>query len=202
MWLPIIRGCFVSFLICGLVLFLGCHSLRILPGEWRAGLVQRLGAGPYKGLYSLVSLIGFGLIIWGFGQARLDPVVVWQAPAVTRHIAVLLMLPALVLMVAAYVPGNVLKLKLHHPMVLSVKVWALAHLISNGTLADIVLFGAFLVWAVLDFRASRQRDRASPQEAQPARPVSLVITLLLGAGLWAALLMGGHRLLIGVSPLG
>ena len=190
------------FLICGLVLFLGCHSLRVGPASLRDGLVQRFGAGGFKGLYSIVSLIGFALIIWGYGQARLNPAVVWLPPVATRHIAILLMLPALILMVAAYVPANILKAKLHHPMVLSVKVWALAHLLSNGNLADIVLFGSFLIWAVLAFRAARQRDRANPTEAAPSKPLGLILTLVLGTGAWAALIMGGHRLLIGVSPLG
>lgn len=190
------------FLICGLVLFLGCHSLRIGPASLRDGLLQRLGAGGFKGLYSIVSLIGFALIIWGYGQARLTPTPVWLPPVATRHIAILLMLPALILMVAAYVPGNVLKAKLHHPMVLSVKVWALAHLLSNGNLADILLFGSFLIWAVFNFRAARQRDRANPTEAGASKPLALILTLVLGTGAWAALIMGGHRLLIGVSPLG
>lgn len=190
------------FLICGLVLFLGCHSLRIGPASLRDGLLQRLGAGGFKGLYSIVSLIGFALIIWGYGQARLTPTPVWLPPVATRHIAILLMLPALILMVAAYVPGNVLKAKLHHPMVLSVKVWALAHLLSNGNLADILLFGSFLIWAVFNFRAARQRDRANPTEAGASKPLALILTLVLGTGAWAALIMGGHRLLIGVSPFG
>ena len=142
------------------------------------------------------------MIIWGYGQARLTPTPVWLPPVATRHIAILLMLPALILMVAAYVPGNVLKAKLHHPMVLSVKVWALAHLLSNGNLADILLFGSFLIWAVFNFRAARQRDRANPTEAGASKPLALILTLVLGTGAWAALIMGGHRLLIGVSPFG
>jgi uncharacterized membrane protein len=190
------------FLICGLVLFLGCHSLRVGPASLRDGLVQRLGAGGFKGLYSIFSLIGFALIIWGYGQARLSPSVVWLPPLATRHIAILLMLPALILMVGAYIPANVLKAKLHHPMILSVKVWALAHLLSNGNLADILLFGSFLIWAVLAFRAARQRDRANPAEARASKPLGLILTLVLGTGAWAALIMGGHRLLIGVSPFG
>lgn len=192
----------MAFLICGLVLFLGCHSLRVGPASFRDALVQRFGAGGFKGLYSLVSLIGFALIIWGYALARSSPIMVWLPPVATRHIAVLLMLPALILMVATYIPRNVLKAKLHHPMVLSVKVWALAHLISNGNLADIVLFGSFLIWAVLSFRAARQRDRANPTEATPSKPLSLILTLVLGTGAWAALIMGGHQLLFGVSPLG
>jgi uncharacterized membrane protein len=190
------------FLICGLVLFLGCHSLRVGPASLRDGLVQRLGAGGFKGLYSIFSLIGFALIIWGYGQARLSPSVVWLPPFATRHIAILLMLPALILMVGAYIPANVLKAKLHHPMILSVKVWALAHLLSNGNLADILLFGSFLIWAVLAFRAARQRDSANPAEARASKPLGLILTLVLGTGAWAALIMGGHRLLIGVSPFG
>lgn len=190
------------FLICGLVLFLGCHSLRVGPASLRDGLVQRLGASGFKGLYSILSLVGFALIIWGYGQARMSPTLVWLPPVATRYIASLLMLPALILMVAAYVPSNVLKAKMHHPMVLSVKVWALAHLLSNGNLADILLFGSFLIWAVFAFRAARQSDGANPTEAAASKPLGLILTLVLGTGTWAALIVGGHRLLIGVSPLG
>ncbi|MEY4257098.1 MAG: hypothetical protein RLZZ141_2325 [Pseudomonadota bacterium] len=157
---------------------LGCHSLRVGPASLRDGLVQRFGAGGFKGLYSIVSVIGFALIIWGYGLARATPTLVWLPPVATRHIAILLMLPALILMVATYVPGNVLKAKLHHPMVLSVKVWALAHLLSNGNLADILLFGSFLIWAVLAFRAAPSAPPASatvpipPRRCRPSRLAS------------------------------
>ena len=157
----------MTLLILGLVIFLGVHSLRIVSEDLRTRLRARLGEGPFKGLYSVLSIVGFVLVIYGYGQARQDPTLLWATPVWTRHLASLLTLPAFVLLVAAYVPGNAIKAKLHHPMVLGVKLWALAHLVANNTLADLLLFGGFLLWAVFSFRAARARDqigRASCRE--------------------------------------
>jgi len=137
-------------LIVGLVLFLGLHSLRIFAEPTRLRLIERYGAGTFKGIYSLVSIIGFVLIWVGYGQARLAPSMIWNPPMGMRHLASLLTLVAFIFLVAAYVPRNRIKRALGHPMVLAVKVWALAHLLPNGMLADIVLFGSFLIWGVLD----------------------------------------------------
>ena len=134
----------MTYLVLGLVLFLGVHSTRIFADDWRTRQIARLGEGAWKGLYSVASLAGFALLVWGYGQTRIDPVVVWDPPTWTRHLAALLMIPAFVLVVAAYVPGNRIKAAVGHPMVAGVKVWAIAHLLSNGRLGDIVLFGVFL----------------------------------------------------------
>ena len=147
-------------------------------------------------------MAGFGLIVWGYGQARLDPQILWTSARWTRHLAGLLMLVALVLLVAAYVPGNGLKARLHHPMVLAVKVWALAHLLANNTVADVLLFGSFLLWAVLDFRSARQRDRAAAVVYPPGRASATALTLVLGALLWAVLAFWAHQRLFGVRPFG
>ncbi|MFY9514520.1 MAG: NnrU family protein, partial [Rubrivivax sp.] len=151
----------MTALILGLVLFLGVHSVRIVADGWRSATIARVGDKAWKGLYTLASLAGFALIVWGYGQARLAPVALWVPMVWTRHLAALLMLLSFVLLAAAYVPRNGIKAAVHHPMVLGVKVWALAHLLANHTLADLLLFGAFLVWAVADFRSARQRDRAA-----------------------------------------
>jgi len=192
----------MAWLILGLVVFLGVHSVRIVADGWRAHTIKRVGEGPWKGAYTLLSLLGFALIVWGFGQARLAPVVVWQPPVGMRHASALLTLIAFVLLAAAYVPGNAIKARLRHPMVLGVKVWALAHLLANGRLAGMVLFGAFLVWAVLDFRSARQRDRAHPPQPVQTTAVATGLTVLLGAAAWAAFAFWGHLKLIGISPLG
>ena len=189
-------------LILGLLLFLGMHSARIVAEDWRNQLIAARGPMAWKALYTVVSLVGFGLIVWGYGQARLAPQVLWVSPLWTRHLAGLLMLVAIVLLVAAYVPRNIFKARLHHPMVLSVKVWALAHLLANNTLADGLLFGSFLVWAVLDFRAARQRDRAGAQHYPAGQAVAPVLTLLLGTAVWALLAVWGHQQLFGVRPFG
>lgn len=189
-------------LILGLVLFLGVHSVRIVADGWRTQTIAQRGEGFWKGAYSLLSIVGLGLIIWGYGLARQQPVVLWVPPAATRHVAALLMLASFVLLVAAYVPRNGIKARLHHPMVLGVKVWALAHLLCNGTLADVVLFGAFLAWAALSFRAARARDRAA-QTAYPvgstAATAATVVVGLLAGGVFALWL---HGPLIGVRPFG
>jgi len=192
----------MSLLILGLAIFLGLHSLRIVADGWRSRTRERLGEAAWKGLYSVLSLAGFALIVWGFGAARLQPVVLWGTPVWTRHLAALLTLPAFVMLVAAYVPGNSIKARLGHPMVLGVKTWALAHLIANHTLADLLLFGSFLVWAMLDFRSLRRRDRAAATVYPPGRAGPTAVTVAVGVAAWAAFAFWAHAVLIGVRPFG
>ena len=189
----------MGMLILGLVLFLGVHSTRILADGWRTTMLARLGEGRWKGLYALLSLIGFALLVWGYGLARQQPVLLWQPPAGMRHVAALLMLIAFVLLAATYVPRNAARL--HHPMVLAVKVWALAHLLSNGNLADLLLFGSFLLWAALSFRAARARDRATGASYAAGTAAGTAMTLLAGIAAWAVFAFWAHALLIGVRPL-
>jgi uncharacterized membrane protein len=189
-------------LIFGLVVFLGVHSVRIFADDWRTRQVARLGAGPWKGLYSLASLVGFVLIVWGYGLARGEPVVIWTPPVWTRHVAALLTIPAFILLVAAYVPRNGIKAKVRHPMIIGVKVWAFAHLLANGMLADVVLFGAFLVWAILDFRAARQRDRANGTTYPAGTAAGTIAAVVVGLAAWAVFAFWLHARWIGVSPLG
>ena len=146
------------YLVAGLLLFLGVHSTRVFADDWRNQTRARLGAGAFKGVYSLVSLAGLVLLVWGYSVARQQPVVLWSPPVAMRHVAALLTLFSFVLLAAANVPGNQIKARLHHPMVLGVKVWALAHLLANGTLADVLLFGSFLVWAIVLFAASDRKS--------------------------------------------
>ena len=192
----------MSALILGLLMFLGMHSTRILADGWRSQVIAQRGPGAWKALYSVVSLVGFGLIVWGYGQARLAPEVLWATPVWTRHLASLLVLLALVLLVAAYVPGNGIKARVHHPMVLGVKVWAFAHLLANNTLADLLLFGGFALWAVLDFRSARRRDRAAGTVYAPGRAGATAVTVVLGVAVWAAFAFWLHLALFGVRPFG
>ena len=189
-------------LIAGRVIFLGVHSVRVFGEGWRTQTRARLGENAYKGLYSVLSIVGFVLIVWGFGVARLETTVLWATPAWTRHLAALLTLPAFVLLVAAYVPGNGIKARLHHPMILGVKTWALAHLLANNTLADLLLFGGFLAWAVLSFIAARKRDRAGNVVYAPGRLVPTLITVAVGLAAWAGFAMWAHTAWIGVRPFG
>jgi len=188
-------------LIFGLVLFLGAHSVRILADDWRRNLIARLGEGPWKGIYSLVSLVGFVLIVWGYGMARQNPVPLWDSPEWLKHLAIALNLVAFILFAAYLVPAGRIKARLGHPMLLSVKVWAFAHLLANGTLADLFLFGSFLVWAIADFVISRRRDRlaGTVRIAGPAR--NDAIAVVVGVLIWAAILWRVHYWVIGVSPL-
>jgi uncharacterized membrane protein len=189
-------------LIAGLVIFLGAHSVRIFAEGWRTRQRERIGEARWKGLVSLVSAGGFLLMLWGFGMARAAPVQVWVPPLWTRHVAGLLVLLAFILLVAAYLPGTRIKSAIGHPMVAAVKVWALAHLLANGTLADIVLFGSLLAWAILDFAASRRRDRAAGV-SYPAIGISRdLAAVLLGAVAWALFAHYAHAWLFGVSPFG
>jgi len=192
----------MTYLLLGLILFLGIHSTRIFADPWRTRQIARFGANGWKGLYTLLSLAGFGLLVWGYGEARTAPVDLWHPPLWTRHVAALLTVPALVLIVAAFVPGNHLKARVGHPMYLGIKFWALAHLLSNGRLADVVLFGAFLVWAVLGFISCRKRDRAAGVKQAPGQWARTGIVLVLGLAAWAGFAMWAHGVLIGVRPFG
>ena len=191
----------MGMLILGLVLFLGVHSTRIVAEGWRSTMMRRLGAGTWKGLYALVSLVGLGLVVWGFGVAREQPYQLWAPPYFLRHVMWLLTMVAFILLAAAYVPRNAIKARLHHPMVLAVIFWALGHLLVNGNVAHVVLFGSFLVWAALSFRAARARDRVA-MILYPAGTVSgTITTVLVGALAWAVVAFWAHGLLIGIRPV-
>ena len=187
---------------CGLFIFLGVHSLRMFAPDWRARMLQGYGEGLWKGAYSAASLLGFVLLCWAYAQARQQVVVLWSVPLGMRHLTVLLMLFSWILLVAAYVPGNSIKARLHHPMLLGVKVWALAHLLANGISAQILLFGSFLLWAVACYISARQRDRAANAMYPAGRMVPTVLTLLLGVVAWAGFALYLHKLLIGVPIFG
>jgi uncharacterized membrane protein len=197
-------------LLLGLVLFLGAHSVRIVAEGWRASTIASIGEKKWKGAYSLVSVAGFVLIVVGFSLARQQgPHLLWATPPVwTRHLAALLTLFAFILVTAAYVPGNAIKLAVRDPMVLGVAVWAFAHLLANNTEVDFVLFAPFLAWAVADYVVAQKRRRveagrlspeASPRKGQG---VKTVITIVVGAVAWAVFAFWLHGWWIGVRPFG
>ncbi len=189
-------------LIAGLVLFLGMHSVRIFADDWRAGQIAARGEKVWKGVYAAISLAGLVLVVWGFGLAREAPVLVWDPPVWLRHLAFLLNAAAFFLAAQNAGPVGPIKARLGHPMVLAVKIWAIAHLISNGTLAEIILFGSILAWAVVNFSAARRRDRqaGTVRVAGPWR--NDLIPGAVGLALWAAFIWGLHERLIGVSLIG
>ncbi|MGV3627273.1 MAG: NnrU family protein [Betaproteobacteria bacterium] len=184
----------------GLIIFLGVHSVRIVADGWRTRIIAHTGPLPWKGVYALVSIAGFVLLVWGYGQARYESAVLYNPPQFMRHVAGLLMLVSLVLVAAAYVPRNHIKAALGHPMFAGIKLWAFAHLLSNGRLADVLLFGTFLAWAVAGFIVSRKRDRAAGTVYPAGNGLRTLLTVIAGVGAWAVLVSGLHLWLIGVSP--
>lgn len=191
----------MSVLILGLLIFLGVHSLRIFADDWRSRQIARLGAKRWKALFALVSLTGFVLLCWGFGLARQHPVVLYVPPLALRHLNALFTLIAFVLFFAAWVPRNHFKSKLGHPQVLAVKVWAFGHLLATGMLHDVVLFGAFLLWAVVLFVVSRRRDRKAGTVYPAGTLRGDALTLVIGVAAWLAFVFWLHLWLIGVSPM-
>jgi len=192
----------MALLVAGLIVFLGVHSVRIFADNWRTAQIARMGPTVWKGGYALLSLIGLVLIVYGYGLARQSPIVLYTAPAWTRHLAALLTLVAFVMIAAAYVPKTRIKAKIRHPMVAGVKVWAFAHLLTNGSLADMILFGSFLAWAIFNYSAALRRDRAA-NIIYASGPMSRDLTAVaIGGVAWLLFTFWLHGWLIGVRPLG
>jgi uncharacterized membrane protein len=190
----------MAILIAGLVIFLGIHSIAIVAPGLRGRASQRLGENAWTGLYSLIALLGFVLIVYGFGLARQAPLVLYTPPGWMRHVTFLLMLPVFPLALAAYLPGRIQRAA-KHPLLAAVKFWAFAHLLANGMLADVLLFGGFLAWAVLDRISLKRRPAQTPRTA-PAGRFNDVIAVVLGLALYALFISWAHLKLFGVSPLG
>lgn len=188
-------------LILGLVLFLGGHTLTTRRGT-RAALIARLGEGGYKVVYSVVAIIGIALIAKGFSLYRATEWIdVWYPPKAMRHLAMALMLPAVILVVAAYIRGNIY-LKLKHPMLAGVKLWALAHLLANGDLGSILLFGSVLAWAVYDRISLKSRTDAGAPAIAVSGIGNDIIAVVIGIVAYLALAFAFHPLVIGVPVVG
>ncbi|AYM78460.1 protein NrnU [Janthinobacterium agaricidamnosum] len=192
----------MTVLILGLLLFLGLHSVRIVADGWRSAQLARLGEKRWKGLYSLVAFAGLGLIIWGYALARQQPHVLWTPPMGLRHASGLLMLFSLILLAAANVPRNRIKTLVHHPMLLGTQLWAVAHLLANGNVADVLLFGGFLAWSSVDLVSAVQRDRAAGVAYQGGTVQGTLIAIAAGCALWLLLAFWLHGVLFGVRPFG
>jgi uncharacterized membrane protein len=189
----------MCLLIAGLVMFLGVHSIAIFAPRLRDSWRATLGEGPWKGLYSVVSLAGFVLICWGFSQARQAPIVLYTPPAWLRYVAAVLMLPVFPLVFASMLPSRI-RAVMEHPLLAAVKIWALTHLLANGMLADVLLFGSFLAWAVVD-RISFKRRPPQPVRLPPERPWNDAAALILGLSVYGLFVVWAHRWLFGVTPL-
>ena len=190
------------WLVVGLVLFLGIHSVRIVAPAFRQANIDQRGLYAWKGIYSLVAILGFVILVWGYGIARQDPVVFWVAPAWMSHVVALLMLPAMIFLVASQVPAGRIKAAVKHPMLLAVKIWALAHLLVNGDLASVLLFGGILVWAIVDRISEKKRLRAGITSNPVAGPVKWdIIAVIGGLVVYVLFVAGLHEWLIGVPPI-
>ena len=185
------------YLVLGLVLFLGVHSISIIAPAWRDRTAARLG-NAWRGLYSLISIAGFIVLIWGYGIARQNPVMLYAPPAWARYIAAVLMLPVFTLLLAAYLPGR-LKGALKHPMLIGIMLWAVAHLIATGMLANVVLFGGFLAWAVAD-RISFTWRTQRPIPMAPSMKLNDGIAIVAGLALYVVFEHWLHVRWIGVQP--
>jgi uncharacterized membrane protein len=186
-------------LIAGLILFFGPHSVALAAPGWRQRVLLRVNAEAWKGMYSLISAAGLTLVVIGLVSARAAPVVLYVAPAWLHYVTWLLMLPVFPLLFAAYLPGRI-RTATRHPMLAAVKIWATAHLLVNGTLADVLLFGSFLIWAIA-VRISLKRRTAAPVLAAPAGRYNDLLALLLGLALYVLFIYRLHGLIIGVPLL-
>ncbi len=191
----------MAILVVGLVIFLGLHSTRIFAEGGRAQAIARLGEGPWKGVYSLLSLIGFVLIVWGFGRARGEAAELWAPPVWARHTTILLMLFSTLLLGGYIFKRSHIAYAVHHPMVWSVAIFGASHLLANGSAADLLLFGAFLVWAVADLVSSYARDRRNAVVYPTPNWGATIGAIVLGIVVWVALLGGLHLWLFDVSPM-
>ena len=189
-------------LILGLAIFLGVHSIRIVADGWRAAMIARIGEKGWKAGYSIASIIGFVLIIRGYAVARENATLLWVSPVGVRHLTGMLTAVAFVMIAASYVPRNRIKTLAGHPMVAGVMVWAVAHLLVNGTVHAAVLFGAFFVWSLIQFIVSRTRDRRDGVRYPAGRLSGAVVTVVVGLVAWAVFALFLHGPLIGVRPFG
>jgi uncharacterized membrane protein len=189
----------MTYLVAGLLLFLGVHSIAIVAPAWRDATAARLGDPAWKAGFALLSIVGFVMVVHGYGLARQDPQVLYTTPLWMRHVAALLMLPVFPLLLATYLPGRI-KAAVKHPMLTATKAWALSHLLVNGTVADVLLFGGFLAWAVADRIAVGKRVAARRTVAAPASRWNDVIAVVLGLVLYVLFVRWGHAALFGVAP--
>ena len=191
----------LAIMVLGLAVFVAAHVF-ITRREARAAVIARVGEGRYKGLLSLASLIGVVLIAWGFARYRATSWVdVWFPPPWTRHVTVALMWPSIIFIAAAYIPGNI-KRRLKHPFLVGVKLWAFAHLIANGDLGSIILFGSFLAWAVFDRISLKRRTDAGAPPIPVGGAGNDMIAIAVGVVAYVALAFAFHPVVIGVPVVG
>ncbi|SDA85446.1 NnrU family protein [Sinorhizobium sp. NFACC03] len=192
----------MAILVLGIIIFLGVHLIRVVAPGFRAGIIESRGKGTWMGIYAILSLIGLCLIIYGFGQARGETGMLYNPPVFLRHIALLLMLFAFVFLAAGFLPAGRIAVAVKHPQILSIKTWALAHLLANGETSSVLLFGSFLAWAVILRISLKRRERAGervlPVFKSSTNDVLAIVISLVAYGLFVWKL---HEWLIGVAPV-
>lgn len=193
-------------MVAGLALFFLIHLVPTAP-ELRRGLIDRYGEVPYKVAFSIIALIGLAIVVVGYGKVQVNPgknPVLWDPPLWARHVTLVLMVPAMILLVAAYIPSRI-RTSVKHPMLAAVKLWALGHLLANGDMASIVLFGSFLAWAIYDRISVKKRGATGPLgNVEPGSVVNDIAVVLLGLALYGAMVVWGHAYFINVPimPVG
>lgn len=192
----------MALLAFSIVLFLVLHSLRIFAPDWRARTIERMGVNAWRGVYSLLSIASLVLLIYAFGASRATTPILYVPPMFMTHITLGLMLIAMILLMASILPAGKIAVWVKHPMITSVKVWAFAHLLANGELNSVMLFGGFLIWAVLVRISAKRRARAGEKVTRDFVSTQYdVAAVISGVALYVLFLLYLHEMLIGVSPL-
>ncbi|MBD9648098.1 NnrU family protein [Ensifer sp. ENS09] len=192
----------MAILVLGIILFLGLHLIRVVAPGFRAGVIESRGKGTWMGIYAILSLIGLCLIIYGFGQARSETGMLYDPPVFMRHIALLLMLFAFIFLAAGFLPAGRIAVAVKHPQVLSIKVWALAHLLANGETSSVLLFGSFLAWAVILRISLKRRERAGERVLPVFKSATNdVLAVIIGLVAYVLFVWKLHEWLIGVAPV-
>ncbi|WP_431320005.1 NnrU family protein [Rhizobium sp. YTU87027] len=192
----------MALLVVGIIIFLGLHLIRVIAPGFRQSMIDSLGENGWKGVYSVVSILSLILLIYGFGQARQVTGILYTPPVWMAHITLTLMLLALICLVASLLPMGHIAVKTKHPMVLSVKIWAFAHLLANGETSSVLLFGAFLAWGVILRIALKRRERAGRLTLRPFVSGKYdLYAVIIGVVAWALITFKLHELLIGVAPI-
>jgi uncharacterized membrane protein len=192
----------MAWLVVGIILFLGVHLVRVFAPGFRQSMIDRLGQSGWRGVYSIVSLLTLVLLIYGFSVARYETTVLYSPPVWMAHITLTLMLLAMICLAASLLPAGYIASKTKHPMVLSVKIWAFAHLLANGDSASVLLFAAFLAWGVILRIALKRRERAGELTLRPFVSARYdLLAVVIGAVAWGLIIWKLHEWIIGVSPL-
>lgn len=192
----------MTLLLLGIVIFLGMHLVRVVAPGLRTSVIARQGKGAWMGIHAVISLIGLLLIIYGFGEARAVTGMLYNPPVFLKHIALLLMLVAFICLAAGFLPAGRIAVAVKHPQILSIKIWAIAHLLANGETSSVLLFGSFLAWAVILRISLKRRQRAGEKVLPVFRSTSNdLLAVVIGVIAYGLFVWKLHEWLIGVAPI-